>query len=283
MNARWTPYLLSAPAVAMLVGLLAFPLLLLARVSLCEPAHGRGFFTPGTWTVVIYAVVMNGYHLSILGFTVLFGAAVATLTVAVAYPLALFVRSLRPSMRRVALACVLLPKLASVLVILFGLQQMLGDAGLVNRALVTMGIVPEPIRLVRNGFGATIAETVLIVPYAVLVLVTQMRGIDPDLEAAARGLGASRWQTFCRVTFRLSLPGVILAGQLGLVWGMGAFLGPLLLGSPDETTFSIEVHRQAFEYGRWPRAATLAILLIATVGFSLLLYALATRLARKSQ
>ncbi len=277
MSARSTPYWLSAPAVAMLVGLLACPLILLARVSLYEPAHGRGFFTPGTWTLANYAAVTDGHNFSILVFTVWFGTRVAILSVAVAFPLALFVRSLSPSWRRVALACILLPKLASVLVILFGLQQMLGDNGAVNRSLVALGVVAEPFRLVRNLFGALVGEAFLIVPYAVLVLATQMLGIDTNLEAAARGLGASRWQAFRRVTLPLSLPGLVLAGQLGLVWGMGAFLGPMLLGGPDETTMSVEVHRQAFEYGRWPRAAASAMLLVATVGAVLALYALATR------
>jgi ABC-type spermidine/putrescine transport system permease subunit I len=73
---------------------------------------------------------------------------------------------------------------------------------------------------------------------------------------------------------------LVLAGELGLVWGLGAFLGPLLLGGPSETTLSVEVHRQAFEYGHWPRAAAGAVLLIAAVGLCLAAYALLTRAAR---
>ena len=104
MKRTLAPYLLSAPAAALLVGLLACPLVLLVRVSLYEPAAGRGFFTPGTWTLAGYRAVTDGHGLGLLGFTVLFGAAVAVVSVLLGYPLALFVRALSPRWRRVALA-----------------------------------------------------------------------------------------------------------------------------------------------------------------------------------
>jgi ABC-type spermidine/putrescine transport system permease subunit I len=271
------PYLLSTPAAALLLGLLACPLVLLARVSLCEPGRGSGFFTPGTWTLANYSSVTDAFGLRLLAFTVAFAAAVAALTLLLAYPLALFVRSLSGRWRWLALGLVLLPKFASVLVILFGLQQILADSGPLNQFLLAAGIVPEPIRLVRGPVGALIGESFLILPYAVLVLFVQLVRIDPALVPAARGLGASPWQTFARVTLPLSLPGLLLAGQLALIWGMGAFLGPLILGGPDETTLSVELHRQAFEYNRWPRAAALAVLLASAVGVCLLASSLLTR------
>ncbi len=263
MTRRLAPYLLSAPAAALLVGLLAGPLVLLARVSLYEPPRGRGLFTPGTWTGENFTAVFDRYGIGLLAFTLLFGAGVAVATVLTAYPLALWVRSLGTRGRTVAVGAVLLPKLAGPLVTLFGLQQLLSAAGPVNRLLLAVGATDSPLTLIRNLCGAAVGEAYLILPYAVLVLLIQLLRIDPTVEAAARGLGASRWQAFRRVTLPLSLPGVVLAGELALVWGVGAFLGPLLLGGPEETTLSAEVHRQAFEYGQWPRAAALAVTLLA--------------------
>lgn len=283
MSQRLTPYLLSTPAVVLLVGLLACPLVLLIRVSLYEPSHGHGFFVEGTWTSANYSSITDWYGLKLLGYTVLFGSVVAFVVVLVAYPLALFMRSLQSPWRQIALASVLLPKLASVLVILFGLQQLLGDAGPINRLLLVMGLTEEPLRLVRGPVGAIVGEVFLILPYAVLVLFVQLLRIDPTLEAAACGLGASRWQVFWRITLPLSMPGLILATQLALIWGMGAILGPLLLGGPEETTLSVEIHRQAFEYGRWPRAAALAVLLLISLGVCLTGYSLLTRFARNPE
>ena len=277
MIRRWTPYLLTAPAAALLLGLLVGPVVLLARMSLYEPGRGHGFFTPGTWTPANFAAIADGHGLRLLGFTLLFGVGVAALSLAIAYPLALFLRSLPPKARLFALGLVLMPKFANVLAVLFGLQQFLGASGAVNGLLVGSGIVGGPLTLTRNLFGAAVGEVYLILPYAVLVLFVRVVAIDPTLEAVARGLGASRRQVFLRVTLPLSAPGLILAGQLGLVWGLGAFLGPMILGGPAETTLSVEVNRQAFEYGRWPRAAALTVLLVACVGAALASWAASTR------
>lgn len=267
MNPR--PYLLAGPAAGLLLGLLVCPLLLVARVSLYQPANGHGFFTPGTWTLANHSALWYGHGLGLVGYTIAFGAMVAVVVVIISFPLALFLRSLNSPLRRLALAGITLPKFASVLVILFGLQQLLGDTGPVNRMLLSSGIVSEPLRVMRGFFGALLGEVFLILPYAVILLFVQVLEIDPILESSARGLGASRWQVFRRITLPLSMPGLVLAGQLGLVWGMGAFLGPLLLGGPENTTLSVEIQRQAFEYGRWPRAAALSVQLFLAIGICL--------------
>jgi ABC-type spermidine/putrescine transport system permease subunit I len=177
---------------------------------------------------------------------------------------------------------ILLPKLANVLAVLFGLQHLLGANGAVNGILAGIGLTSTPLTLNRNLFGALLGEVYLILPYAILVLSVRLIEIDPTFEAVARGLGASRRQVFCRVTLPLSAPGLILAGQLGIMWGLGAFLGPMMLGGPAETTLSVEVNRQAFEYGRWPRAAALTVLLVLSVGVALASWTALTRPWRKS-
>ena len=249
---RTSPLLLSAPALALLGGFVLAPLVLLLRVSLCELPAGRGFYAPDTFTLQNYTRLFDPHHLSIIAFTVGFAIAVAGVSLTVGYPLALFIRGRADRWQSLAVGLVLIPKGAGTLAVLFGLQRLLP----------------------RGVVSAVLTEAYLIVPYAVLVLVVQLRGIDPTLLAAARGLGANRWQTFRRVTLPLSWPGIILASELGLAWGVGAFAGPSFLGGPDEMTLSVEVQRQAFEYGRWPQAAAdavglavLALLVLAAVRF----------------
>src|SRR5262249_59877714 len=117
---------------------------------------------------------------------------------------------------------------ANVFVVLYGVTLLLGSAGPVNRSLVWLGLTHEPLLLTHNLAGVVIAETYLIMPYAVLVFVPALDRIDPDLMAAARGLGAGRFGAFRRVTLPLSLPGVAVAGELCLIWALGAFVGPVL-------------------------------------------------------
>lgn len=243
------PALLLAPAAALLAGLVLGPSVFLVRVSLCEPAGGRGFYAPGTWTLDNYAALLHPDGQRLVAVTAAFGLAVAGLTLGVGYTLALFIDALSDRWRTLALAAVLLPKAAGPLAVLFGLQQLLP----------------------RGPAGAVVAEAYLILPYAVLVLAVRLRAIDPLLAVSARGLGASRWQAFRRVTLPLSAPGLLLAGQLALMWGLGAFLGPLFVGGPAETTLAVEAHRQAFEYGRWPQAAATAVGLLVLVAAASLL------------
>lgn len=259
------PWLLAAPAGFLLAVFLAGPLVLLARVSLFAPAGGHGFYRPGTWTAENYAALAaDSYSREVLVFTVLLALGVTSLVLAIAYPLALFVHGLPTRRKAVALAAVVLPKLASMLVGVYGLQVLLGGAGPVNRFLTATGLVAEPLTLTRNLTGVVVGETYLLLPYAILTILVALGRIDPGLAAAARGLGASPWRAFRRVTLPLSMPGLVAAGQLTLVWALGAFVGPLLMGGPGEITLAVEVHRQAVENNRWPRGAATACLLIAT-------------------
>lgn len=234
-------FLLSAPALFLILATVLVPLALLVRVSLYEPARGRGFFLPETFTLQNYSEAFDAYGVKIAGFTALFGGTVTLLTFLAGYPLALFLWSLPRRQQTLALAMVLLPKAAGLLATMFGLQRWLP----------------------RGFWAAVIGEVYLILPYAVLVLFAQLRAMDDQWILAARGLGASRFQVFRRVIWPLSLPGVLLAAILAMIWGVGGFLGPLFLGTPAQSTLSVELYRQAFEYSRWPRAASEAIGLLA--------------------
>ncbi len=272
---RWC---LCLPALT-LVGLLAFvPAAFLVRMSFNEFAPGQGFYREGTFTTAHYAGLTRSFELRLIGFTLLFGLEIASLAVLLGFPVALYLRSLRPRWRNLALGAVLLPKVASTLVILFGLQRILGNSGPINQILEYLGIVEEPIQLYRNHFGALLGELYLVLPLSILVMAIQLLSVDSILEAAARGLGASSWQVFRHVTLPLALPGIFLAGELALIWGLGAFLGPLFLGSPEEATLSLEFFHQSFELLAWPRGAVMGTILLLLVLTSLMGYRLIQRL-----
>jgi ABC-type spermidine/putrescine transport system permease subunit I len=272
------PWLLAAPAAVLLVAGFLLPLILLVRVSLLESTAGEGFYRPGTWSARAYGDLL-GERLGrgVIAFTIGLGLGVAALAVLIGYPVALVISSLPRTAKRFALGIVLLPKLANVYVVLYGLNLFLGNAGPMNRVLGAFGA--EPVLLTHNLAGVVIAETYLVLPYAILVLVLAFDRIDPALAAAARGLGAGPWTAFARVTLPLSLPGVALAGQLCLIWALGAFVGPVLLGGPDEATLGVMVQKWGNEDGNWPRAAATAVLTLATVALCVALLAIPVRWA----
>lgn len=239
--------LLAIPALLLFLGFVLGPLFLLIRVSLYRNGGGHAYFTPGTVTWENYLQLADPYTVWIILYTVGFGVMEAVMVILLAYPLAMFIRLLDPRQRPVALMLVLLPKTAGLLATCFGLQRLLP----------------------RGMMSALLCEAYLILPYAVLLMTLQLQSIDSNYELAARGLGATHWQTFRRVTFPMSLPGLFVSFEIALMWGLGAFLGPLFLGGPPEMTLSVEIHRQAFEYGRWPKAAAESAILLGLTGIAM--------------
>ena len=277
-NRRWTPVWLGMPALTLTLGLVFGPVVLMARMSLYERTDGIGNFAPGTATLANYERLLDADSLKIVGFTLVFGASVAIATVILGYALALVLDSWPRRWRTVGLAMVVIPKLTNGLATVFGLKRILGEQGPINSVLVEAGLLKSPISFWPGAFGAGIAEVFFILPYIVVLLVLQLGRIDPSWLAAARGLGASRAQVFRRVTVPLSIPGLLLAGQMALMWGIGSLFGPQFLGNPSETTISVEVQHQAFDLGHWPRAAAWAVLLFAINGMA---FALFGHLARR--
>jgi ABC-type spermidine/putrescine transport system permease subunit I len=270
------PWLLAAPAVMLLASCFLLPLLLLIRVSVFEGAGGEAVYRPGTWSMRAYTDLLGGrLGRGLIAFTIALGVGVALLAVLIGYPLALFISSLPRTAKRIALGIVLLPKLANVYVVLYGLNLFLGTAGPLNHLLGALGT--GPVLLTHNLAGVVIGETYLILPYAILVLVLALDRIDPALIQAARGLGAGPWGALSRVTLPLSLPGAVVAGQLCLIWALGAFVGPVLLGGPDEATLGVMVQKWGHEDGNWPRAAATAVLSLVTVAVCLALLMIPAR------
>ena len=274
-RARW---ILCVPAVVLLALCFVVPLVGMGRLSLNAGGGESGFglggalFEPGTWTLAAYAELLaSPYFREVLWFTLWFGVAVAVLCVLIAYPLALAISRLSPSGRALALAVVTLPKLANVLVVVYGLKLMLGNAGPVNELLLWLGVVETPVRLLNNLAGVFIGKTYLILPYTVLLLTVALMRIDPELMLAARGLGARRLQRFLRVTLPLSLPGLAMAFFVSLVFGVGAFVTPFLMGSPDQITVSVDVQRQTFENLNWPRGAAESMIMLAVLAAALVM------------
>jgi len=284
-SAAWAPVLCATPAVLLLLTLFLLPMLLLLRVSLYEGGGqsgfgvgAGGFYRPGTWSLQAYGTLLGDFYFrDVLTFTIGLGIALALLSVLLAYPLALFIRSLAGWKKWLALSAVVLPKIANLLVVIYGWVLILSNEGPINRTLLRLGLIQQPVELLHNLVGVLIGETYLILPYAVLVLVATFERMDPTLEAAAQGLGASRWQTLRRVTLPLSARGVALAGLISLIWGLGAFISPYLLGGPEQITLAVDVQKQAFENLNWPRAAADAVLMLLVVSAVIAMFGLASR------
>ena len=196
---------------------------------------------------------------------------IAAITTAVAlllgYGVAYAMRAASTRTQRLMLVLVLLPFWISILVRSFAWIALLGTQGPVNSALVAWGLVDEPVSLVRNETGVLIGMIHVMVPYAVLTLYANMRGIDVGLVAAARSLGASRFQAFRLVFLPLTAPGLIGAGMLVFILSLGFYITPALLGGGKVLMIAEYVAVQINDTLRWGLGTMLAAtLMIAVLG-----------------
>ena len=165
-------------------------------------------------------------------------------------------RAATPGRKVAWILCIALPKFTNILVFVFGVKLIFGASSL---AAVIAG------------------EVLLLTPYAALTMAAALENVPYELVETARGLGASAWLAFLRVTLPLSLPGVAAAGALTLAWSLSAFLGPYLLGGPAQYTVAVEVDRQIHSDLNWSLGAALNLSLMALLGLIALVWAQARK------
>jgi ABC-type spermidine/putrescine transport system permease subunit I len=132
--------------------------------------------------------------------------------------------------------------------------------------------------MIFNSFSVVVGLLDVVFPWILLILISVLEGIDWSMMEAARDLGAGRFKSFYEVTFKLSIPGMAVAGLFAFVWSMGEYAVPSLLGSSSQRTISIEVADQILSVLNWPFGASIAFTLFA---ISVLVLIISNRISQK--
>lgn len=214
-------------------------------------------------------------YVNVLKRTFGMSAVVTAFCLLLGFPLAYLMATQPPRTANVLLIFVLLPFWTSILVRVAAWIVLLQSEGLVNQALMGMGITDHPLQLVFNSTGVYIAMVHILMPFMILPLYSVMKGISPTYMRAALSLGCPPFRSFWKVYFPQALPGVGAGSLLVFILCMGYYITPALLGSPKEQMASYFVAFYTNQTINWGMAAALsAILFVAT----LLLYMVYTRL-----
>jgi putative spermidine/putrescine transport system permease protein len=187
------------------------------------------------------------------------------ISVAIAYLIAFRWRFASARGRLMIELFVLLPFWLSMLIRAFAWLVLLRNDGLINQGLLGLGLVDEPLALVRNELGALIGMVHFMVPYAVLPLLSSMSQVDDRLLRAASSLGAGRWLSLRDVFLPLTLPGVAAASATVFVFSLGCFVTPALLGGGKAAMLAESIYIQMFQLSNWGLGAALSIVLMAMV------------------
>jgi len=196
----------------------------------------------------------------------------ALLCLLLGYPFAYFLARADASHRPALLMMVMLPFWTSFLLRVYAWKGLLADRGLLNRLLMALGLVAEPVQLLYTDVSMLVGMTYVYLPFMVLPLYANLVKHDPRLLEAAYDLGATPWQAFWLVTVPLSRAGIAAGCVLVFIPAVGEFVIPSLLGGPGNLMIGRAVWDELFTANNWPRAAALAVVMIVAIVLPLALY-----------
>ena len=243
------------------------PFLIVLGISFAEQAVGIPPYRPH-WNLDSYALLASDalYARAYLD-SILYAAFATALALLVGYPMAYAIVRAPKAWRARLLLLVILPFWTSFLIRVYAWIGLLQGNGLVNSALVALGVIRAPLPLLNTLFSVQVGLIYSYLPFIVLPLYAALEKLDPALMEAAADLGCRPSAAFRRVTLPLSLPGLIAGVLLVFIPMCGEFVIPDLLGGPSTLMIGKVLWDEFFTNRDWPVAAAVAV---AMLGFLIL-------------
>ncbi len=255
----WSWFLL--PALLLLLVVFILPIVLLLSFSL-RPHVGPGTVGDGLTIDNYLRFLADPFYLGVLADTLLIGFVVVSICLVLAYPVAYVLARSKSRIRGLLIFIVVAPLLISTVVRNLGWFPILGNAGLVNWALLSTGLITEPLRLINNTVGVIIALVHTFLPFMILALVTVIQKIGVELEEAARNLGAGPVETFFRVILPLSRPGMLAGYLIVFTSVISAFTTPAMMGGKRVLIMATLIEQQMRSVLNYAFGAAAAIILL---------------------
>ncbi|PDV85627.1 putrescine/spermidine ABC transporter permease [Rhizobium sp. H4] len=249
------------------------PTILVVAIALSSTRVGMPPYEPlFTWDGALVSIRLNFENLQFVLRDGLYARAylnslkvalVATIiTLLIAYPLAYGISRCRRSWRSALVFLVIVPFWSSLLIRVYAWMAILSNDGLLNAALQAVGLIDHPLQIMNTQTAIYIGIVYTYLPFMVLPIYSNLADADRTLLEAARDLGCTRFGTFWRVTFPLSLSGVAAGCALVFIPVVGEFVVPDLLGGADTQMIGRTIWIEFFNNRDWPVAAAVTVLLL---------------------
>ncbi|HLW90904.1 MAG TPA: sugar ABC transporter permease [Roseiarcus sp.] len=244
---------LCLPAVIAVLALFVYPLVY-GLVESLTPKAGR-------WYANYAAFFSDPYLYGTIFATLRLALPVTIVNLLLAVPIALRVRLMRR--QRLLTTILVLPVTLGTVLVAEGLLNYLGPQGWFNRSLMTIGLIAAPMKLTNNYWGVFASLLITGFPFAFLLTLSQVTGIDPALEQAAATLGAKPSARFVRILLPLLASGLAITFALSFVQAFAVFPSAVLLGQPAGAThvISIAAYQAAFEQYDYSLGSAIALIM----------------------
>jgi len=196
----------------------------------------------------------------------------AVLCLVIGYPFAYFIARSPASVRPALLLMVMLPFWTSFLLRVYAWKGILADQGVLNRLMMSIGLISEPIPMLYTNVSMLIGMTYVYLPFMVLPLYANLVKMDFRLLEAAYDLGTTPFKAFWLVTVPLSRAGIVAGFMLVFIPCVGEFVIPSLLGGPENLMIGRVVWDEMFTANNWPRSTALAVVMIGLIVVPLAIY-----------
>jgi spermidine/putrescine transport system permease protein len=254
--------LLLLPGSAWLVVFFAVPMAFMLLISLEQGTFDTGYQL--TWNFGIYPEVIAEYW-DLYVRSAFFAIVTTLLTLAVGYPVAYTIAFRGGRLKSALLLLVVLPFFVSFVIRTLNWRMILSDNGIVFGPLKDLGLLSQDFHFLATPASVIFGLTYNFLPFMILPLYVAIEKIDRRLIEAATDLYASRFQAFWRVTFRLSLPGVVAGSLLTFIPAVGDFITAEVIGAGNPQVFMVGniIQRKFLDALDYPAAAALAFVLVA--------------------
>lgn len=259
---RLAAFGLAGPAALWLFAFFLIPILLVLRLSFYGFSPTAGVL-PGLGVGNYLKIFGDPYYVGIFVRTLRISLLVTLLALLLGYPEAYYLTRVRGRAKALLFVAVLSPLIVSAITRTFGWFILLGQNGLVNGALVALGVTDRPLKLVYSETGIVIGLTHVLVPFMVLSIYAALQRRDPSLVRAAQTLGAGPVRAFLSITLPLSLPGIVAGSVVVFTLSMSAFVTPAILGGTRVRVVAYLVYENFLFSLNWPFGAALAAVLVA--------------------
>ncbi|MER1967561.1 ABC transporter permease [Castellaniella sp. GW247-6E4] len=255
---------LLAPSSLAVLAVLIGPLFLLFRYSLNQ--FDPTVLMVEAWSAENYIKFFSdSFYRDVLFRTIYIGVVSTFVCLILGFLPAYFIARTRSvKMKSILIITVILPLLMGNPVRVAGWLVLLGDRGVINSALMSTGVISEPLALLYTDLAVMIGTISVQLPFMIITLQSVIESISPSLEEAALGLGASHWRVFYRVLLPLSTPGIVVGTVLCFMMGMNAYATPVLIGGPTFHMMAPKVYEQITKANNWPFGSAISVILMVT-------------------
>jgi len=263
-------HLLLFPPYFWLVVFFAAPMAIVVACSFSHRDPSGGFHLG--FTLENYRQVFDPLYFKVLLRSILYATSTTAFTLLIAFPIAYYMAFAKPSVKYLLMFLVIVPFWTNFLIRMYSWMIILGGSGLINNLLRMTGLIDQPLPLMNNALAVNIGLVYGELPYMILPIFAALDRLDVSLLEASMDLGGNRVQNFFRVTFPLSLPGVVAGVIFVFIPTIGNFVVPDILGGKDSLMIG-NIITSMFSQGRhWPLGSALSSVLTFGVMIFIALY-----------